>query len=229
MSTRDTTVLTDKRWLAYATAGAAGAATMVGVAENAEALTIIDVNVTLEDQQQGDGYFDVFGPYTFGGAGASFNFQQAFNEIGTSVGILTAVGAGNFSFVGFAAGPYFYASNLAYGAAISSGPFGVAAGDRADLAWGAGYSNSQFLSPGVGYVGFRFDLGGGTQYGWAEIDMNGAPDNRAFFSRYAYGDVGESVFAGVGNPQPMPEPGSLALLAIGGGGLLAWRRRRSNA
>ncbi|MEM9056549.1 MAG: hypothetical protein AAGD86_03680 [Pseudomonadota bacterium] len=189
------------------------------------AVTVIDVNQTLVDRTQGDGYFDVFGAYTFGGSGASFVFQQAFNETGTNVGILTVIGAGNISFAGFNAGPYAYPSNLAYGADISAQTFGVQAGQRGDMAWGSGYSNSQWLAAGVGYLGFQFDLGNGTQFGWAEVSMDGSPGNTATFLRYGYGDVGDAVFAGVG-PTPVPAPGALGMLAMGSASLLAWRRKR---
>ena len=94
------------------------------------------------------------------------------------------------------------------------------------MAWGAGYYYSQWLNPGTGYIGFQFDLGGGTQYGWAEVQVNGVPDNRGFFFRYGYGMVGDSVFAGEG-PRVIPEPGALGFLALGSVGLLAWRRQRA--
>jgi hypothetical protein len=190
-------------------------------AESDAAITVVDVNVLLEDRTQGDGYFDVFGPYTFGGPGASFVFQQAFNEIGTDVGVLTVIGNGDIAFAGGPVGPYWYPSNLAYGANLSTQSFGVTAGNRGDMAWGAGYTNSQFLAAGTSYVGFEFDLGGGTQWGWAELEMNGAPDNRATFTRYAYGMVGESIAVG-----QIPAPGALSALALGAFGLGGWRRSR---
>ena len=230
---RDKTTLTKKRWAAYAAAGAAGAVAVLGPQASVDAeITVVEVNANLEDQNQGDGYFDIFGPYTFGASGASFVFQQAFNETGTDVGQLTVVGAGNMTFVGFAAGAYFYPSNLAYGVALdglSDGAFGVGAGDRGDMAWGAGYTSSQFLEPGTGYLGFRFDLGGGTQFGWAEVDLNGAPDNRGTFVRYAYGMVGDTVFVGEQGGMVIPEPGSLGMLALGSIGLMTWRRKRAAA
>ena len=97
------------------------------------------------------------------------------------------------------------------------------------MAWGGGYSNSQWLAAGIGYIGFSFDLGNCTQYGWAEVDMDGVPGNTATFLRYAYGDVGDDLFAGMGPVIGAAEPGSLGLLALGSAGLLAWRRRRTAA
>jgi hypothetical protein len=222
MNRRDITSLSAKRWAAYSAAGAAAAATGgLMTAEADGAITVVDVNVDLIDSSQGDGYFDVFGPYGFGGAGASFVFQAAFNETGTSVGQLTMVGTGNMDIAGFGSGAYFYPSNLAYGAALSTQAFGVAAGNRGDMAWGNGYSNSQFLNAG-GYVGFRFDLGGGTQYGWAELELiQGVPANLFTFKRYAYGMVGDRVAVG-----EVPAPGALSVLALGAVGLGRWRRQR---
>ena len=52
--------------------------------------------------------------------------------------------------------------------------------------------------------------------------MDGAPGNSFTVVDYAYGDAGDSVDTG-----QVPEPGSLALLALGGAGLIAWRKRRS--
>ena len=99
---------------------------------------------------------------------------------------------------------------------------------------GFGYSNSQWLQAGVGYLAFQFDVGNGTQYGFAELVVEGIPDNRATFVRYAYGDPGFGVFAGTSGGfsstcdtfHIVPEPTSLGLLALGSSGLLAWRRKR---
>ena len=50
----------------------------------------------------------------------------------------------------------------------------------------------------------------------------GSPLNGLTIIDYAYADVGESISVG----QTVPEPGSLALLALGAAGVSAWRRKR---
>ena len=226
---RDKTTLSNNRWAKYAAAGAAGAVAALGPQASVDAdFTWVELNSSLVDRTQGDGYFDVFGPYTFGASGASFVFQQAFNETASGEGQLTIVGNGNISIAGFAAGAYFYPSNIAYGAAISAAPsFGVTAGNRGDMAWGAGYASSQFLQPGLSFVGFRFDVGNGTQYGFAEVIMDGSPLNTATLVGIGYGMAGDVVTAGQRPTPVIPEPGSLGILALGSLGLAAWRRKRS--
>ncbi|MBN2562273.1 MAG: PEP-CTERM sorting domain-containing protein [Phycisphaerae bacterium] len=76
-----------------------------------------------------------------------------------------------------------------------------------------------------GYVGFRFDIAGGsTHYAW--IDFEGAADASSGTIRgWAYESAADTgIEAGA-----IPEPGSLALLALGAAGVLAMRKGRSPA
>ena len=130
------------------------------------------------------------------------------------------------SFAGAVSGPYAYPSNLAYGQNISTLGF-VSAGNRGDMAWGGGYSNSQFVDAD-GYFAFQFDVGNGTQYGWGQLTLDsGSPANIFTLNKIAWADAGQSLF--VGETGVIPEPGSLGLLAMGAAGLVAWRRRRAQA
>ena len=96
---------------------------------------------------------------------------------------------------------------------------------NAGFAYGGG-PRGQFLS-GIGFVGFKFNIGAGDQYGWARLMFYGNGANNFTLLDYAWGDVGDSITAG--QTALVPEPGSLGLLALGGAGLLAWRKRRAKA
>jgi hypothetical protein len=98
------------------------------------------------------------------------------------------------------------------------------------------YSGGPWFGAGIGFIGFRFNNGAGMQYGWARLKLPGPP---YFFPRlklldYAWGDPGDQVKTGQTNSagdrvEALPDQGSLGLLALGGAGLMAWRRRRSKA
>ena len=87
----------------------------------------------------------------------------------------------------------------------------------------------QWTERGIGCAGFKFNNGAGTQYGWVRVKMGGSEKNNGFeLLDYAYGDPGEPVSAGQkSSGEQAPDQGSLAGLALGAAGLLAWRKRRS--
>lgn len=79
--------------------------------------------------------------------------------------------------------------------------------------------NGNWPGAGKGYLGLQFTESDGSHYGWAKLEM--PADNE---------DQAETpILAGAGDPNPVPLPGSVALLASGAAGLLAYRRMRRAA
>ena len=220
MKTRDTIRISDSKWTGYA---AAGLATLSLSATSAEA----DITHVVLNNGNGilsspgdDNYFSL-------GNGSSLNFYHPAAASDPDIGgAFTAAFNGSSStgsMVGFSASGFNYASNLEAGLNISTLNFLPAASGT--MAIGYGYYLSQFLNAGTGYVGFRFN--NQQQYGWARVTMLGSqPDNSFVIEEYAYGDIGDSIFAG---QTAVPEPSALGILACGAVGLAALRRRRKTA
>jgi len=84
-------------------------------------------------------------------------------------------------------------------------------------AWYGGY----FRGTTNKYLGVKFNIGTDTVYGWIQVQVPDADASKAIITGYAYNDDdGGSITAGA-----IPEPGSLALLALGAAGLAAWRKK----
>jgi hypothetical protein len=227
--------ITDARWTAYA---AAAAATGLAAAHTAEAT--IHYSGLINQRVHGvEGFkFDLV-------SGVSLDVSHEFDYHGPS----TSRGGGQAYFGIFGPGAAFKgayfcqlndfpsASKLNLRQPISGGSFFPG---RALLAvrYGEchGYAgDGQFLEVGIGFVGFKFNTGAGDQFGWARIKIlpdNGSPKLLNFtLVDYAYGDPGETVVAGQKkeSQSSVPDLESVAGLAFGAAGLLAWRRGRRTA
>ena len=217
------------RWAAYATASAA---TAMACPQAAEA----DIHhVTVNEALDGAGHSMNAELRQFPlQPGAYLTFLQVHNTAanrGLAGFYFGTSGALSAQFIGVA-GTYgglafHYVGKLNFGENITGGNFLPNAGRMRfgasnPLASGPGYPNSQWASITTGYMAFKFNVGGGTQYGWAQIHMNGPSTNTFTLIDYAFADPGQAIVAG-----QIPEPGSLGLLAAGAVGLLLWRQSRA--
>ncbi|MEM7453886.1 MAG: PEP-CTERM sorting domain-containing protein [Planctomycetota bacterium] len=224
-STRRKTVRIDPfRWASYALAGSAAALS----GQSAESdIHVVEVGVDLIDRRPNDGKSSYYHIDLSSQGGFLFGFAYSGPSFGISGGIIGVRerfygGSGVVSFAGDVINNYAYAHALSRGDAISAGA--MTTYRDFELAWTKGYPNSQWIDRG-GFLAFQFDVGNGSQFGWAELSLlQGAPINYYRLERYAWADPGESLFAG---QTQIPEVGSLGLFALGAMGLSIWRRRRS--
>jgi PEP-CTERM motif len=212
------------RWAAYATAGAATALAGVNSAEADIHYSGI-LNITL-NAPPGSTVLRTFA--LDNGAQLKFaHLRTATSNGGGAFFRIQGAGVSN-EFRGVAVGGFRYPSNLGPGVNVSSGAFVAHSGvNFATLAYKGGYGNSQWLSKGTGFIGFKFTSFGGTEYGWAQLTMDGAPENSFTLKDFAWADPGTPIFTG--ETAVVPEPGTLGLLAVGAVGLLLWRRQRATA
>ena len=83
------------------------------------------------------------------------------------------------------------------------------------------YSYGNWAGASNKYLGVQFNIGANTHYGWVELSANAAKTQFTVHG-YAYETTPDGAIAA----GAVPEPGSLALFALGAAGLAAWRIRR---
>jgi hypothetical protein len=126
------------------------------------------------------------------------------------------------------------ASGFAVGPALGGGYSWQGSGNRASITITSAsgiddsFGNGAF---GSNFFGFRFLAGIDTLYGWAEILVQ---QRSVTVNRWAYnGTPGGGIEVGQTSdptpPEPVPAPGTLALLAAGAFGLRRWRAQRAAA
>lgn len=137
--------------------------------------------------------------------------------------VLSPVG-GNVGVIGTAASGFFYPARLNAGANVGAGgPFVTLGSLRGDLAFDTGSPNSQWAVNGTGFLGFSFQIGAQTTYGWLQftVGANGGANPRAITL------VGGAYENSGGPINTIPEPTTaVGMLALGAAGLLAHRRRQ---
>lgn len=90
-------------------------------------------------------------------------------------------------------------------------------------------SQVQFPDNTPGQFGFKFSSGANTYYGWGTLTVEPGT-NRFTISEAYYNTVaGAAINVGEVPVAAVPEPSSMALLAIGSAGVIAWRARRRQA
>jgi hypothetical protein len=219
--------ISETRWLAYATAGVAGA---LGLSSSAEAEIHYSGNVSIKltGNAQASLPLSNGASLVFENIDPGSTFWQDFDFL-----INGAISGSAHGY--FPHGDFFNVSNLPAGENVSAGRFYSVAGNPGIGALISAWSDGAF-SPiggsGRGFVGFRFNTGNGTQYGWARIQTRNDNNNHLHdgIKDYAWGDVGDAILTGQKHSlQPANAtslPGSLGLLAFGAQGLDVWRTQR---
>ena len=234
-SRRQTAKVSHSRWVAYATAGAATALTASHSAEAGIHYTVVGKKFPANSNREKWFQLDQSGDSIYFSHESCCPRAAGFDVRGIATAAFRGLpGTSKYSSA--------FASKLSFGESIRAGHFTHRAFYPGILARGI---YGQWTTPGMGFVGFRFGNGAGTQYGWVRVRIStkfpddGIPPGYAFkVLDFAYADPGEPITAGQGIPRgsegdqdisddQLPGEGSLGGLALGAVGLLAWRKSRS--
>jgi hypothetical protein len=218
--------LSETRWLAYATAGVAGA---FGLSSSAEAEIHYsgNVSITLTGNAHATLPLSNGASLYFENINLGSTFEQFFFLM---KGVMSGSARGSDQHYS-----RIFLHNLRSGVNVSAGRFYSVTGNPNHGVLFTNWSDGEFAANtgrGRGFVGFRFNTGNGTQYGWARIETKNPGNNhtRDVIKDYAWGDTGDPILTGQtqslqqGNVNSIP--GSLGLLAFGAQGLEAWRTQR---
>jgi hypothetical protein len=219
------------RWLAYAVAGVASSLVSTPCAEGA-------IHYSGRINQHFNGFDEETFPLV---PGASLFFEHIHSCFVTSScsfpGAAKVIIRGG-SIAGYIPSCRFFqgdvsASNLDAHATIAQLPFsakpGVLVAGATTSSCGGRPFRGAFRDDLDGFVGFRFDVGNGVQYGWARVSVDGSLVSANFrVLDYAYADPGETIRAGQKTERDaaLVQEESLGALAFGAAGVLAWRKRR---
>ena len=141
---------------------------------------------------------------------------------------------GNYqgAYVNFAPGRLvgFY-SGLSYASALEMGDLidaTTATGSFVgSMAYGANNPSAEFNSVEDAFIGLSFPINATNHYGWLRVSVDNSAGTFVVHD-WAYNDTpGVGLLAGEG--MPVPEPGTLGLLAAGAAGVAALRRRNKKS
>ena len=183
----------------------------------------------------GDGTNDISFEVRNEGSASANNYALVFGGItGSTLTPVNVVGTSNQgSFL------YVYPSRLTNGTVDAAKTFKTlsftASGKYAQqgsLAFGNGFTGSKWKTGGAnsGYLGFSFTLADGVHYGFVGLTVepqgDGADSRAISIGGIGYETTPDTAITVFGN---VPEPSSVAMVALGAGGLAAYRQRRKKA